>query len=83
MDNILTKPHYALRLKLLRKPSEQDGNMRKRLTGYRILPDSISRNKLKKAICQWQIYRQLEHIPSPKALYHVFYAENALLRHQQ
>ncbi|MDS1909561.1 glycosyltransferase [Vibrio parahaemolyticus] len=61
MPLIRTGQDYALWLKLLK-----DGNraypLTTVLTKYRILPNSISRNKFKKAKRQWQIYRQLEDL---------------------
>lgn len=33
------------------------------MTYYRIVPNSVSRNKFKKARRQWQIYRELERLP--------------------
>lgn len=51
------------------------------LTQYRILPNSISRNKFKKALRQWQIYRVLEKLSLFKSLYCFFcYGFRALFR---
>lgn len=81
MDDIRTGQDYALWLKLLRQSGERAFNMRQCLTGYRISPGSISRNKLKKALRQWQIYKELEHISGMSAAYYMFfYAKNALIR---
>ncbi|TOM43380.1 glycosyl transferase family 2, partial [Vibrio parahaemolyticus] len=52
---------YALWLKLL-KGGNRAYPLTTVLTKYRILPNSISRNKFKKAKRQWQIYRQLEDL---------------------
>lgn len=81
MDDIRTGQDYALWLKLLRTSGEVALNMRERLTGYRISPGSISRNKFKKAKRQWEIYRNLEHIPTLQSMFYMFfYAKNALIR---
>lgn len=51
------------------------------LTDYRIRSDSLSRNKLKKAISQWNIYRKVEKITFSKSVYYfVNYALRAVLR---
>lgn len=81
MDNIRVGQDYALWLKLLRTSGETAHNLRIRLAAYRISRGSVSRNKLKKALRQWQIYRQLERVPLMKAFYCMFfYGKNALLR---
>ena len=38
------------------------------LTEYRITPKSVSRNKLKKAMRQWEIYRKQEFLDFPQSL---------------
>lgn len=51
------------------------------LTQYRILPNSISRNKIKKAKRQWQIYREVEKLQLLKsAVCFCFYAWRAVFR---
>lgn len=51
------------------------------LTKYRIRPGSISRNKVKKAIRQWEIYRRIESLSLPYSLYcFIFYAFRALFK---
>lgn len=51
------------------------------LTKYRILPNSISRNKFKKAKRQWQIYREVEKLNLFKSLEcFLFYAWRAIFR---
>lgn len=51
------------------------------MTFYRILPGSISRNKVKKAFRQWQIYREIEELPLLRSLWAFkSYAINALTR---
>lgn len=61
MPLIRTGQDYALWLKLLKsgQPAYLINNV---LTQYRISPNSISRNKLKKCKRQWQIYRNIEKI---------------------
>lgn len=62
MPSIRTGQDYALWLKLLRG-GEHAYLIPEVLSFYRILPNSISRNKIKKAFRQWQIYRELERLP--------------------
>lgn len=51
------------------------------MTFYRILPGSVSRNKAKKALRQWQIYRKIEELPLFRSLWAFkSYAINALTR---
>lgn len=67
MPNIRTGQDYAFWLKLLK----QGSNARlfnSVLTEYRIMPNSISRNKLKKAKRQWEIYRSIEGLNLMKSL---------------
>jgi len=81
MTNIRTGQDYALWLKLLRESDGIAYNLKKRLSGYRVLKGSISRNKFKKAKRQWQIYRQIEKINFFKSLFYEFhYAKNAIFR---
>lgn len=81
MPNIRTGQDYALWLKLLRDSRGFAHNYKNRLTGYRILKGSISRNKLKKARRQWQIYREIEKISIlPSMYYMIFYIKNAVIR---
>ena len=66
MPLIRTGQDYALWLKLL-KTGALAHPLPRVLTKYRILPNSISRNKLKKAVRQWQIYREIEGLPLVKS----------------
>lgn len=71
---------YAFWLDLLR-----DGGIAVRvdglLTQYRINPDGISRNKIKKVAAQWRVYKERENIFVIKAAYLMFfYAWNAVFR---
>ncbi|WP_449557210.1 glycosyltransferase family 2 protein [Huaxiibacter chinensis] len=61
MPLIRTGQDYALWLKLL-KEGKKAYLINEVLTQYRILPNSISRNKFKKCKRQWQIYRDLEKL---------------------
>jgi teichuronic acid biosynthesis glycosyltransferase TuaG len=61
MPLIRTGQDYALWLKLL-KTGKQAYLINHVLTKYRILPNSISRNKFKKCKRQWQIYRDIEQL---------------------
>ncbi|UTV26979.1 glycosyltransferase family 2 protein [Photobacterium atrarenae] len=61
MPLIRTGQDYALWLKLLKEDSLAYPIL-KVLTRYRIMPNSISRNKIKKARRQWQIYRDIEKL---------------------
>jgi len=59
---------YALWLKLL-KETDYAWRIEKVLAVYRIVGGSISRNKVRKAYRQWQIYREIESL----SLMHSFY----------
>lgn len=81
MVNIRTGQDYALWLMLLRESGHVAHNLKKRLTGYRVREDSISRNKFAKSKRQWQIYREIEKISLLPSLYFMFfYARNAVFR---
>jgi len=80
MPLIRTGQDYAFWLLILKK-----GNVAnifsEVLTSYRINNNSISRNKFKKAIRQWQIYREFEKLSLIKSsFYFSFYALRAILR---
>jgi glycosyltransferase involved in cell wall biosynthesis len=80
MPLLRTGQDYALWLKLL-KTGKNAYVFNKIMGQYRILPNSISRNKLKKALRQWQIYRQVERLSVAKALIcFCFYAWRAIFR---
>lgn len=50
-------------------------------TKYRILPNSISRNKIKKSFRQWEIYRDIERLSFMKSCYYfINYAYRAIFR---
>ena len=80
MPLIRTGQDYALWLKLL-KTGVKAYSLSDVLTQYRILPDSISRNKVKKAKRQWQIYREIEELPLLQSIEcFCFYAWRAIFR---
>lgn len=59
MPLLRTGQDYALWLKILKSGVEAHP-LTEVLTQYRIVPGSISRNKVKKAQRQWEIYRRVE-----------------------
>ena len=80
MPLIRTGQDYALWLKLL-KTGQRAFVLNETLTLYRILPDSISRNKVKKAKRQWQIYREIERLSLiQSSICFCFYAYRAVFR---
>ena len=80
MPLLRTGQDYATWLKLLRT-GEKAYILNEVLTSYRILPNSISRNKFKKAIRQWQIYRDVENLSfSMSFVCFFFYAYRAVFR---
>jgi teichuronic acid biosynthesis glycosyltransferase TuaG len=80
MPLLRTGQDYATWLKLL-KTGKNAHLLNEVLAHYRIMPNSISRNKFKKAKRQWQIYRKVENIPFIKSLVcFCFYAWRAVFR---
>lgn len=80
MPLIRTGQDYALWLTLL-KTGKNAYILNDVLTQYRILPDSISRNKIKKAKRQWEIYRSIEKLTLLKSsICFCFYAWRAVFR---
>lgn len=80
MPLIRTGQDYALWLKLL-KTGQRAHVLNTPLTQYRILPDSISRNKIKKSKRQWQIYREIEELSLiDSTINFCFYAFRAVFR---
>ncbi len=80
MPLLRTGQDYATWLKLL-KTGKNAYIFNEVLTQYRILPNSISRNKIKKAKRQWQIYREIEKLPFFKSVMcFAFYAWRAVFR---
>ncbi|CAM8070812.1 TPA: glycosyltransferase family 2 protein [Enterobacter hormaechei subsp. steigerwaltii] len=80
MPLIRTGQDYALWLKLL-KSGKKAHLLNEILTRYRILPNSISRNKFKKSQRQWNIYREIENLSVLQSAYcFCFYAWRAIFR---
>lgn len=80
MPNIRTGQDYAFWLKLL-KSGRNAYLLRDVLTQYRITSGSISRNKIKKALRQWSIYRDIEGLSYFKTLKcFAYYAWHAVFR---
>lgn len=80
MPLLRTGQDYATWLKLL-KTGKNAYPITDVLTQYRILPNSISRNKVKKAKRQWQIYREVEELSFIKSAFcFCFYAWRAVFR---
>lgn len=80
MPLIRTGQDYALWLKLL-KQGERAYLINEVLMQYKIMPNSISRNKIKKAMRQWQIYRDIESLSFLLSVkYFISYAWRAVFR---
>lgn len=80
MPDIRTGQDYATWLLILKKIGYAFC-FNKVLTQYRIVPGSISRNKIKKAKRQWEIYRKFEHLSIIYSCYcFLFYAYRAVFR---
>lgn len=80
MPDIRTAQDYAFWLKLL-KSGGYAYRLDQPLTRYRIVGGSLSRNKLRKARRQWQIYRKIEKLPlSASIFYFCMYAWRAVFR---
>lgn len=68
MPLIRSGQDYATWLSILRA-GETAYLLKEVLTYYRITPNSVSRNKVKKALRQWQIYRKYEELSFFKSSY--------------
>ena len=80
MPLLRTGQDYATWLRLL-KTGTNAFLLNTALTQYRIRPNSISRNKLKKANRQWEIYRDIENLSLINSLTcFLFYAWRAVFR---
>ncbi len=80
MPNLRTGQDYATWLNILKNDCKAH-LLPEPLTKYRIVAGSISRNKYKKALRQWEIYRRIEKINFiPACYYFVHYAVKALVR---
>lgn len=81
MPELRTGQDYAFWLKLLKNTNQKAYILPSILTKYRITPNSISRNKFKKAKRQWQIYRINENLNLMMSSYYFFfYAFRAIFR---
>ncbi len=81
IPSIRTGQDYAFWLKLLRNTDEKAHLISLTLTKYRITPNSISTNKIKKAQRQWFIYRNIEHLSFLKSCFcFCFYAYRAIFK---
>ena len=80
MPNLRTGQDYAYWLKLMRS-GILFHHFPVPLTEYRITPNSISRNKVRKAMRQWEIYRKVEELSFLYAAWNFcFYAIRAVIR---
>lgn len=80
MPLIRTGQDYGLWLRIL-KDGYKAFCLQEVLTQYRIVPGSISRNKVKKALRQWHIYRKIERLPMLKSSwFFLHYAYRAVTR---
>ena len=80
MPNLRTGQDYAYWLKLMRS-GILFHHYSVPLTEYRITPNSISRNKVRKAMRQWEIYRKVEKLSFLYAAWNFcFYAIRAVIR---
>lgn len=80
MPDLRTGQDYATWLSILKKGFTAH-LLREPLTSYRIVKGSISRNKVKKAIRQWRIYRDVENLSLLDSLYcFTNYAYRAIFR---
>lgn len=80
MPLLRTGQDYATWLSIL-KQGKKAYLLDEVLTQYRILPNSISRNKFRKALRQWQIYREVEGLPlMTSAICFSFYGWRAVFR---
>jgi teichuronic acid biosynthesis glycosyltransferase TuaG len=80
MPSLRTGQDYALWLSILRQ-GWRAYCLRAPLTTYRLVAGSISRNKFRKALRQWEIYRRHERIPLLRsAWYFLHYAFRAIFR---
>jgi len=66
MPDILKRQDYCLWLKILRMGHNACG-LNECLALYRIRTNSVSSNKLKAALYQWKVYREIEKLPFHKA----------------
>lgn len=80
MPLIRTGQDYAFWLSILKSGTNAHA-ITEVLAQYRIMPNSISRNKFKKALRQWEIYRSIENLSLIRTLnYFSYYAYRAIFR---
>lgn len=79
MVNIRTRQDYAYWLALTKRGFRAYG-LPEVLSKYRIVENSISRNKMKAAKRQWYVYRQIEKQNLPKSIYYFFHYATRGLR---
>ena len=81
MPNLETGQDYAFWLQILKKNSINASLLNHPYTSYRKHAHSLSRNKFKKAVRQWSIYRNSEKLGILYSLfYFIWYVKNALFR---
>lgn len=80
MPNIRTRQDYALWLLILKRGFKAHG-LQENLAGYRLVPGSISSNKVKAAKQNWKVYREVEKLSLPYASWcFINYAVSAVLK---
>lgn len=73
---------YTLWLKLLKEFGTMEGTLEP-LAKYRVVNNSISSNKMKSAIWQWNIYRKIEKLSIIKSVYYfIHYAFNGFIKYK-
>ncbi|MGD6816671.1 glycosyltransferase family 2 protein [Metabacillus sp. 113a] len=78
MPNIRTRQDFALWLSILKKGITAHG-LQETLASYRLVPGSISSNKVKAAKQTWKVYREVEKLSLPySAVCFAGYAWNAV-----
>ena len=60
---------YAMWLKILKIIGQARGLVEPSLAVYRISNNSLSSNKFKTALSQWNVYRNIEKLPLLKSIY--------------
>lgn len=80
MPLIRKRQDLGFSLRLLKK-TEYAYGMDEKLAQYRIRSNSISSNKASAAKFTWQLYRDVEKLPLPKAIYYfTHYAVNGIIK---
>lgn len=81
MPDIRMRQDFGLWLSLLKRVECAQG-IPEVLVRYRMRSDSISSNKRRAALYTWRVYRQVEKLPLPKAIWYFSnYAVRGVLRH--